>query len=74
MVLTIAFLYPVMGSVLSSRIGCTMGGGVGAGMTGARGAAVVVGVSLDEGDGVYSVGEGTVSEIQQANLKNTYLL
>ena len=64
---TIAFLYPVMGSVLSSRTGCTMGGGVGAGITGARGAVVVVGVSLDKGDGVCTVGEGTVSKIKQKN-------
>ena len=67
-VLTMAFLYPVIGSVLFSKTGCTMGGGVGAGMTGARGAAVVVGVSLDNGDGVNSVGDGDESKIQQNNL------
>ena len=63
MVLTIAFFMPVMGSVLSSSTGCAMGSGVGAGITGARGAVVVVGISLDKGDGVCTVGGGTVSKI-----------
>jgi hypothetical protein len=61
-----------MGSVLFSRTGCAMGGGVGAGITGARGAAVVVGVSLDKGEGVNSVGGGNVSEIQPINVKEPF--
>ena len=52
-----------MGSVLSSSTGRAMAGGVGAGITGARGAVVVVGISLDKGDGVCTEGGGTVSKI-----------
>lgn len=65
-----------MGSVLSSRTGCRMGGGVGAATTGARGEVVAVGTSLVKGDRVGSVGEGTVSESNKStgDVKNTFLI
>lgn len=62
MVFTIAFLYPVIGSVLSSRAGCRMGRWVGANFSDAGGGAVV-GVSIGNVGGMCSVGEGITSKI-----------
>lgn len=62
MVFTIAFLYPVIGSVLSSRAGCRMAGGVGANFSDVGGGAVV-GVSIGNVGGMCLVGEDIASKI-----------